>query len=203
MAFSKKIWAKARALYESGKFDSIDTTYKAFQKWAIKAKNRPKIPTLVTVRNHAKREQWDRGANEDKILDAARGVTEEMFARHGAPRDKRVEMVAKGILTADPSGNPYVEASAAKIKELVEDGWDVDKWIVARRLWEDLQSDLNVAVKYLKEGNAMIGDYAPKETKLSGRVGVSHSIEPDGRTLEQVGRSLAKMFNDIKIAYKP
>jgi hypothetical protein len=199
MAYAKTLWAEIRAEYESGQHASLDDAYAAFAARHKKGKKGAKIPTLRGVRNKSKKEQWDKGRHEDEIEAQKKELAIDRFARIGLTPETVAEQVKTGVMLGSPDG-PVMQRIDKTLAALAETH-NPELLPMLRMRVEELVADLRTALGYIDQYNKMTGGHAPRETKLSGKVGISATIE-DSRTAEELNRELKETLRDLATAQK-
>jgi len=138
-----EMWVVLRMLYESGRFSSCEQ----LRKYCAKAWG--KVPSTSRILAHSSAENWEKGKNIDAIERARERTIEDLFAKHGLPREERVKAMVEGVLAG--------KVVAEKIKEAFEaDGntFNMNLYNHVKGLYEGKDTQL----RWLKEVNVITGD---------------------------------------------
>jgi len=197
--YSAQTWATLRALYESGKFTSIEQLHT----WADKSL-KCAVPKMVSIRDKCTEEQWDKSAGEKRVAEQIEKDTTELFAQEGMPPVEAVRLCINGMHTADrvvdqvaermldmaTSGDGDGQGGSVNLddpelgdaSEVGDDGEKIEAALSVAAALEGLRSvaqAYGVAHKYLQEYCKMTGTYKPVKKDVSGTVHVTQDKAND------------------------
>ena len=162
--YTVKEWAKWKADYESGKYESLQELRKSCVKAGIKA------PSHRAFQERAAKEHWDKNKNQEILqktiadkniqLFAELGKTTKDFAGrviNGAFQDKvairdlrdRIQKVLEAVDPNEPTTITFA------VNEIIE-------------LWKECGDTSGKCLGWVQEANKLMGTYAPTKKELTG-----------------------------------
>ena len=154
--YSALFWANIKALWESGKFASVEE-FKNYGDSTFK-----KFPSVSIINKRISSEGWDKNKAKEELEERTQRSYAELFEKHGCGDEEVVKRIAFGINAPERAVTAISEYSVKHDGKI--DGETLSEFAKMMNYY------LKVAVYFIAERNKMVGGYAASKHKISTKL---------------------------------
>ena len=183
--YPKETWARIRAGYESGAYNSMRELHKHYEK------ELEDCPSIDAFRRRSIREKWEKGKNAGDIQKREQEKIVDIFARLGMGAEERIQAVIDGV----SAGKDAYEKLAAYFS----DGGSP----LAQEFGQLLKGyfrDLSVSRGFVDIMFKLTGEYAPTQSQFTGKGGkpLIPKRMTDDMNDQEIAMAIASMVKNAK-----
>ena len=183
--YTPEIWSTLKAIYQSGKFQSVEELQKHCKKALVK------VPSVSAIQKRMQIERdsddpWDKHAMDDEITERTRKGFLEYFDDLGYTQRKRAELIIEGVQAYSKTGDKIINFLTEQGIELTDE--------LRAALGKSIP-DLGIRQKYLTMMLDLTGEFQPHKIKGTYKQ-VPGSTDDEKKVSKEDLLSEMSKFND-------